>query len=69
MLRRSGIACWLLATLAAAAVALQDSKDANKLLQQSLKDTEIHVSWIYNDVAAGFAEAKRTGKALLVVFR
>ena len=25
--------------------------------------------WIYNDVEKGFAEAKRTGKPLLVVFR
>ena len=37
--------------------------------EQSLNDTEIDASWIYNDLGAGFAEAKKTGKPLLVVFR
>jgi hypothetical protein len=44
-------------------------KDLNKQLQQSLKDNDVHESWIYNDMDAGFAEAKKTGKPLLVVFR
>lgn len=26
-------------------------------------------SWVYDDIAAGFAEAKRTGKPVLLVFR
>jgi hypothetical protein len=45
------------------------AQDSNRQLQQSLKDTDVHPSWIYNDVAAGFAAAKKTGKPLLVVFR
>jgi hypothetical protein len=53
----------LLATRAAA------QQDSNRQLRQSLKDTDVHASWIYNDVGAGFAEAKKTGKPLLVVFR
>ena len=55
-----------LGVLTALAAATQDS---NRQLQQSLNDTEVHASWIYNDVDAGFAEAKKTGKPLLVVFR
>ncbi len=38
-------------------------------LRKSLKDLDAGPGWVYNDVDAGFAEAKRTGKPLLVVFR
>jgi hypothetical protein len=38
-------------------------------LQQALKDLEVKGDWHYNDLAAGFARAKETGKPLLVVFR
>lgn len=38
-------------------------------LQRSLNDLEVHGSWIYNDLDAGFAQSKKTGKPLLVVFR
>ena len=44
-------------------------QDPNKEMQKSLKDTDIHASWIYNDIDAGFAEAKKSGRPLLVVFR
>jgi hypothetical protein len=54
------------AVLAFAAAATQDS---NRQLQESLGDTDVHESWIYNDVDAAFADAKRTKKPLLVVFR
>jgi hypothetical protein len=39
------------------------------MLQQALKDTDVHPAWIYNDLDRGFAEAKKTGKPLLVVLR
>ena len=52
--------------LAALAAATQDS---NRQLQLSLNDKDVHASWIYNDMDAGFAEARKTGKPLLVVFR
>lgn len=29
----------------------------------------VQQSWIYNDVERGFAEAKKTGKPLLITFR
>jgi serine protease Do len=41
-------------------------KDA---LRTALKDTVVQGEWIYDDVDAGFAEAKKSGKPLLVVVR
>lgn len=49
--------------LIAALAAAQDP------LQKSLGDLEAQGPWNYNDPAAGFGEAKRSGKPLLVVFR
>lgn len=63
------IAFWALAAGAClpwAAVAQEPSKDA---LRKALKDFDLPGNWIYDDVGAGFAEAQRTGKPLLVVFR
>jgi hypothetical protein len=54
------------AWLALAGAAQESSKDA---LRQSLKDTDLEGDWIYDDVAAGFARARATGKPLLIVFR
>jgi hypothetical protein len=38
-------------------------------LQKSLNDLEVKGPWLYNDLNEGFAEAKKSGKPLLVVFR
>ncbi len=38
-------------------------------LQQVLKDTEVGAHWIYDDYAKAVAQAKETGKPLLVAFR
>lgn len=38
-------------------------------LQRNLKDTDVGKHWIYNDLKEGNAQAKATGKPLLVVFR
>jgi hypothetical protein len=51
--------------LVAATVAAQGPSPLQKLI----KDEEVHRAWVYNDLGAGFAEAKKTGKPLLVVFR
>ena len=54
------------AILAWTALCLQDgSKEA---LKTALKDTDLPGTWIYDDLDAGFAEAKKTGKPMLVVF-
>ena len=55
---RIAIACLLLA--------LPQDREA---LKTSMKDVDIPASWIYDDVDAGFAEARRSGKPLLVAFR
>jgi hypothetical protein len=50
-----------------AALALpQGSKEQ---LKTALKDTEVQGAWIYDDLPAGFAEAKKSGKPMLIVFR
>jgi hypothetical protein len=38
-------------------------------LKTSLKEVDIPASWIYDDIDAGFAASKKTGKPLLVAFR
>jgi hypothetical protein len=56
----------LTVALAAFTALQQMPKDA---LKTALKDTEVQGDWIYDDLPAGFAEAKKTGKPMLVVFR
>jgi hypothetical protein len=58
------IACGLL--LALASLALADDKAR---LRAALKDTEPKGDWFYDDLAHGFAQAKKTGRPLMVVFR
>jgi len=48
--------------------ALLGPQDRDKL-REGLKDTELRGAWIYDDLDAGVAEAKKTGKPLLVVLR
>ena len=55
-----------LMSLAVVAAGLQQDPAA---LQKSLGDTDVQGAWFYNDLGAGFAEAKKTGKPMLVVFR
>ena len=55
----------LLVVLALAA--LQD--DPKKPLRDALGDRALVGTWIYDDVEAGYAEASRTGKPLMVVIR
>jgi hypothetical protein len=38
-------------------------------LQEALRDNDPEGPWHYNDLATGIAEAKASGKPLLVVFR
>jgi hypothetical protein len=59
-----GHATLLIACLAAA------PQDASKeSLKAALKDADVPASWIYDDISAGFAEARKSGKPMLVVFR
>lgn len=54
------IACTLAASVAHAGQAVT---------RQSMNDTEVADWWVYDDLNLGFAEARRTGKPLLIVFR
>ena len=63
-------------TLAALAMVLLPStaafgqaRDRDTLVRNDRKAFAEDTNWIYNDVAEGFAEAKESGKPMLVVFR
>jgi len=57
-------------TLAASAVATSHGLSQRGAARRLIADRNAtHESWIYNDVERGFAEAKKTGKPLLITFR
>ncbi len=56
-----------LGLLACTAATLLAGDDA--ALKDALEDHLLVGDWIYDDVDAGYAEAKKTGKPLLVSFR
>ena len=56
--------------LACVASALALAQDPQKeRLRQALKDTDLAGPWVYDDVNAGLALGKKTGKPVLFVFR
>jgi serine protease Do len=57
-----------LTALALVLFALSQDKPLHPL-QEALSDVDPEGDWHYNDPAAGFAEAKATGKPVLLVFR
>ena len=57
----------LVLVLALAAPLIAGERD--ELLKEALQDDLVVGDWIYDDVEAGFKEAARTGKPLLVSFR
>ena len=59
---------WLLALLLGVLGTCMTAQAQNDL-RKNLKDTNVADHWIYDDIAAGFAEAKATGKPLLVTLR
>lgn len=56
------------ATACLALLTAAPPQDKDKL-RETLKDTELQGSWIYDDLDAGLAEAKKTGKPMLVTLR
>ncbi len=58
--------CLLIALVLAGSVQAQTREEK---VRADRKKVEAEGYWIYNDLAKGFAEAKRTGKPLLVVLR
>ncbi|MHB8520880.1 MAG: hypothetical protein ACYDH9_08985 [Limisphaerales bacterium] len=57
------------ALLLATAPLLRAAEDRDAKVRDDLKEVQSVGHWIYNDTPGGFAEAARTGKPLLVVFR
>ena len=45
----------------------QDPK--KEQLRTALKDDSVKGDWIYDDLNAGYAQAKKSGKPMLIVFR
>ena len=71
-MRTIRIACLALAAGALAALparAAEDTRAKKDEIRKALKDTELSGAWVYDDVAAGFEEARKSGKPLLIVFR
>ena len=60
---------WLTCLLAAGSVWGETVKDREGAVRGDRAKMEADARWLYNDVDKGFAEAKRTGKPLLVVLR
>ena len=61
---------WMSVAMAAACLSAAGAQDAAKeQLRVALKDTEVKGDWIYDDLAAGMAAAKNTGKPMMIVFR
>ena len=60
---------WLLGVVLGVTGAWTPAAQAQTDLQKKLKDTGVAAHWIYDDIAKGFAEARATGKPLLVTFR
>jgi hypothetical protein len=65
--RTIAMSIMLLGCLAMSQVA-QGQDRRTKVLSDRQQVLELG-SWVYNDLAAGIAEAKKTGKPLLVVLR
>ncbi len=50
-------------------VALVNAADRNTKVRNDLTVVEATGHWIYNNLPKGIAQAKQTGKPLLIVFR
>ena len=53
----------------AACLALLSVPQDKEKLRTALKDTETVGNWIYDDLDGGIAEAKKSGKPMMIVFR
>jgi hypothetical protein len=59
----------VLAALMLLTPALVISQDRDAKVRNDLAEVKATGLWLYNDLDAGIAEAKQTGKPLLIVFR
>jgi len=64
------IRTWATVVVAAACLSTAGAQDAAKeQLRVALKDNEVKGDWIYDDLDAGYAAAKKSGKPMMIVFR
>jgi hypothetical protein len=54
---------------AASSPAAEEKRTRDEQVQDDRKELESRTDWLYNDLDAGFAEAKRSKKPLMIVFR
>ena len=66
MMRRAAV--WS-GVLVAAAGSILQAQDRRTQVLNDRTEVEATGDWIYNDLDAGRAEARKTGKPMLVVFR
>jgi hypothetical protein len=59
----------LTSALALALLATAPQQSEKDQLRRALGDNDLAGTWIYDDLEAGGAEAKKSGKPMLVVFR
>jgi serine protease Do len=69
MKTRTALLLSLLLSLTTPAARSETVKDREGAVRQDRAKMENDARWIYNDFEKGFAEAKRTGKPLMVVLR
>lgn len=60
---------YLAASLVAVVVSAPAAEDRRERVLNDRKEIEASGQWIYNDLPKGFAEAARTRRPMLVVFR
>jgi hypothetical protein len=63
------VTSYLAAALVAAVASAPAAEDRRERVLNDRKEIEASGKWIYNDLAKGFAEAARTRRPMLVVFR
>ena len=59
----------LAATVLFVALTASAAEDRRERVLKDRAEVQARGDWVYNDLPQGIAEAKRTGKPLLVVFR
>jgi hypothetical protein len=59
----------LAASVLFTALAASAAEDRRERVLKDRTDVQARGDWVYNDLPQGIAEATRTGKPLLVVFR
>jgi hypothetical protein len=58
-----------LALAAAACLSFLGHAQDKEKLREALKDNVVKGDWIYDDLDAGYAAARKSGKPMLIVFR